>query len=75
MQRTTRWVSLAVLAFLVAAVVVSLLPDDGDAEIWDDRVDRAFASECREFRQRMGSLAYDGPAANRIAAACARQGY
>ena len=75
MQRTARWVSLAVLAFLVAAIVVSLLPDDGDSEILNDRVDKAFAKECKEFRQRMGWLAHDGAPANRIAAACARQGY
>jgi hypothetical protein len=75
MQRTARWVSLAVLAFLVVAIVVSLLPDNRDSEIWNERVDRAFAKECKEFRQRMGSLAYSGTTANQVAAACARQGY
>lgn len=75
MQRTARWVYLAVLAFLVVAVVVSLLPDDSDSEISNDRVDRAFAKECKEFRQRMGSLAYDGARANQVAAACAKRGY
>jgi hypothetical protein len=75
MQRTARWVSLAVLAVLVVAIVVSLLPDDRDSEILDDRVDRAFAKECKEFRRRMGSLAYDGTTANQVAAACAKRGY
>lgn len=74
MRHTARWVSLAVLAFLVVAIV-SLLPDDHDSEIWNERVDRAFAKECKEFRQRMGWLAYDGPMANQVAAACAKQGY
>lgn len=75
MRRTARWVSLAALAFLIAAIVVSLLPDDRDAEVWNERVDRAFAKECKEFRQRMGAMAYDGTAANQVAAACAKQGY
>ena len=75
MQRTARWVSLAVLAFLVVAIAVSLLPDGRDSDILNDRVDRAFAKECKEFRQRMGSMAYDGPNANQVAAACAKRGY
>ena len=75
MQRTARWVSLAALASLIAAIGVSVLPDDRDAEAWNDRVDRAFAKECKEFRQRMGSRAYDGTAANQVVAACAKQGY
>jgi hypothetical protein len=75
MQHTARWVSLAVLAFLVVAIVVSLLPDDREAEVLNDRVDRAFATECKEFRQRMGAMAYDGTAANQVAAACAKRGY
>jgi hypothetical protein len=75
MQRTARWVSLAALAFLIVAIVASLLPDDRDAEAWNDRVNRAFAKECKEFRQRMGSMAYDGTAANQVAAACAKWGY
>jgi hypothetical protein len=74
MQRTARWVSLAVLAVLVVAIVVGMLPD-GDSEIRDHRVGTAFAKECKEFRQRMGSLAYDGTAANQVAAACAKRGY
>ena len=74
MQLTARWVSLAVLA-VAMAIVASLLPDDRDSEIWNDRVDRAFAKECKEFRQRMGSLAYNGTTANQVAAACAKQGY
>ena len=69
------WLSLAVLAFLVVAIVISFLPDDHDSEFWNDRVDRAFAKECKEFRQREGSLAYAGPRANQIAAACAKRGY
>ena len=75
MQRTARWVSLVVLAVLVVAIVVGMLPDDGDSEIRDHRVDAAFAKECKEFRQRMGSLAHDGTAANQVAAACAKRGY
>ena len=75
MQRIARWLSMAVLAFLVVAIAISLLPDDRDSEFWNDRVNRAFAKECKEFRQREGALAYTGTTANQVAAACAKRGY
>jgi len=50
MQHIARWLFLAVLAFLVVAIVIGLLPDNRDSEFWADRADRAFAKELSVVR-------------------------